>query len=87
MTDSEPGGAAPFPEGAPARPPGAVPDGFVPREWLQKAPPPPPPMPPYDPTFTVLPPPPSVLPAGDVPFLDTPWVPPQTRRQGWMWLL
>ncbi len=23
----------------------------------------------------------------DVPFLDTPWVPPQTKRQGWMWLL
>ena len=45
-----------------------------------------PPMPPYDPTFTFLPPPPSVLPAADVPFLDTPWVPPQTRRQGWMWL-
>jgi membrane protease YdiL (CAAX protease family) len=44
-------------------------------------------MPPYDPTFTFLPPPPSVLPAADVPFLDTPWVPPQTRRQGWMWLL
>jgi uncharacterized protein len=21
------------------------------------------------------------------PFLDTPWVPPQTRRQGWVWLL
>ena len=44
-------------------------------------------MPPYDPTFTFLPPPPSVLPAADVPFLDTPWVPPQTRRQGAMWLL
>jgi hypothetical protein len=44
-------------------------------------------MPPYDPTFTFLPPPPSVLPAADVPFLDTPWVPPQTRRQGWVWLL
>jgi uncharacterized protein len=44
-------------------------------------------MPPYEPTFTFLPPPPSVLPAADVPFLDTPWVPPQTRRQGWMWLL
>jgi uncharacterized protein len=44
-------------------------------------------MPPYDPTFTFRPPPPSVLPAADVPFLDTPWVPPQTRRQGWMWLL
>ena len=24
---------------------------------------------------------------GDVPFLDTPWVPPQTKRQGWVWLL
>ena len=44
-------------------------------------------MPPYDTTFTNLAPPPSVLPAADVPFLDTPWVPPQTRRQGWMWLL
>jgi len=44
-------------------------------------------MPPYDPTFMLLPPPPSVLPAGDVPFLDTPWVPPQTKRQGWMWLV
>jgi membrane protease YdiL (CAAX protease family) len=44
-------------------------------------------MAPYDPTFTFLPPPPSVLPAADVPFLDTPWVPPQTRRQGAMWLL
>jgi len=44
-------------------------------------------MPPYDTTFTNLAPPPSVLPAADVPFLDTPWVPPQTRRQGWMWVL
>ncbi len=25
-------------------------------------------------------------PAVDVPFLDTPWVPPQTKRQGWIWL-
>ena len=23
----------------------------------------------------------------NTPFLDTPWVPPQTRHQGWMWLL
>ncbi|HEY5384896.1 MAG TPA: CPBP family intramembrane glutamic endopeptidase [Acidimicrobiales bacterium] len=108
MTDSEPGGAAPGPAGPPARSPGPVPDGYVPREWLQQAPPvvapaapppppgwspapssmaPTPPMPPYDTTFTNLAPPPSVLPAADVPFLDTPWVPPQTRRQGWMWLL
>ncbi len=33
---------------------------------------------------TVPPPPPAGSP--DVPFLDTPWVPPQTKRQGWMWL-
>ena len=65
----------------------------MPREWVQRPPgqpvaaPPPPPMPAYDPTFSLLPPPPSVLPAGDLPFLDTPWVPPQTRRQGWMWLV
>ncbi len=35
----------------------------------------------------MLPPPPTVLPAADVPFLDTPWVPPQTKRQGWLWLV
>ena len=102
MTDSEPGGAAPGPPGPPARPPGPVPDGYVPLEWVQTAsaaaaaaaatgaaapPPPPPPPPPYDPTFSMLPPPPTVLPAADVPFLDTPWVPPQTKRQGWLWLV
>ena len=113
MTDTEPGGAAPGPPGPPARPPGPVPDGYVPREWLQQAAPPPPvvvpppalwpstaggvagipgaspapPAVPYDPTFSQLPPPPSVVPAGDLPFLDTPWVPPQTKRQAWMWLL
>ncbi len=89
MTDTEPGGAVPGPPGPPPRPPGPVPAGFVPREWLQSAPPPPPPPPPppYDPTSELLPPPPSVLPAGDLPFLDTPWVPPQTKRQGWIWLV
>ncbi len=60
----------------------------MPREWLQASPPPPPPPPPYDPTVALLlPPPPSVLPTGDLPFLDTPWVPPQTKRQGWIWLV
>src|SRR6185437_11403754 len=108
MTDSEPGGTAPGPPGPPARPPGPVPDGYVPLEWVQTASaaaaaaaaatgaggpvPPPPPQPPpallaYDPTFSVLPPPPTVLPVADVPFLDTPWVPPQTTRQGWLWLV
>jgi membrane protease YdiL (CAAX protease family) len=32
------------------------------------------------------PPPPAVA-GRDAPFLDTPWVPPQTKRQGWMWLV
>jgi CAAX protease family protein len=68
----------------------------VPREWLQQAsagPPvavPPvavPQPPPYDPTFSQVPRPPSAPPPGDVPFLDTPWVPPQTKRQAWMWLV
>ena len=124
MTDTEPGGAAPGPPGPPARPPGPVPDGYVPREWLEQEPtqppvviPPPaspagplpagpalwpstaggvagapgapsaPPVPPYDPTFSQQPPSPSAVPEGDLPFLDTPWVPPQTKHQGWMWLL
>ena len=138
MTDSEPGGAAPGPPGSPARPPGPIPDGYVPSEWIQDAPPPPPvvvpppppqvagpvpggplptgpalwpsvatgvsgvpdagpalppppppPPPPLhdDPTFSSLPPPPPLVLQGEVPFLDTPWVPPQTKRQGWMWLL
>jgi membrane protease YdiL (CAAX protease family) len=33
------------------------------------------------------PPPPGSAAAVDVPFLDTPWVPPQTKRQAWIWLL
>jgi hypothetical protein len=89
MTESETGAPA---MGPPARPPGPVPAGYVPREWLQQqAPPAPPPTPgaaagwsPTDaPTLLPAPPPPS----GDVPFLDTPWVPPTTPRQGWYWLI
>jgi hypothetical protein len=89
MTESETGAPA---MGPPARPPGPVPAGYVPREWLQQqAPPAPPPTPaaaagwsPTDaPTPLPAPPPPS----GDVPFLDTPWVPPTTPRQGWYWLI
>ena len=89
MTDSEPGAPAPGPLGPPARPPGPVPTGFVPREWVQQAPPPPAPgpyaavgAPPVS-----LPPPPPAPPQGDAPFLDTPWVPPQTKRQAWIWLV
>jgi membrane protease YdiL (CAAX protease family) len=91
MTDSEPGAAPPGPLGPlgpPARPPGAVPAGYVHPAWLQQAPPPPGP-----PLFVSpappppLPPPPPGVAGADVPFLDTPWVPPQTKRQGWMWLV
>ncbi len=98
MSDTEPGWAHPGPSGPPPRPPGPVPAGYVPREWLQQAPPPPaqarragawaggpgvaaPGLPPVVPAEQAQLPPPNV------PFLDTPWVPPQTKRQGWMWLL
>jgi CAAX protease family protein len=125
MTDSEPDGEVPHPAGPPARPPGPVPAGYVPREWLQQqappmAPPglsagpvaaaptlvPPPGAVPYPPSAVppqdAVPYPPSAVPyhpypasappppppaSQDVPFLDTPWVPPQTKRQGWMWLV
>jgi membrane protease YdiL (CAAX protease family) len=128
MTDAEPGRDPDAPASGsarpPARPPGPIPAGYVPREWVQAAPPPPThwsvtgpaPAPPVV-NEAVLPPamasaPPAypmvapgavpggavALPPGypvaggpaqtpDVPFLDTPWVPPQTKRQGWIWLV
>ena len=92
MTETEPGAPArgPLgPPGPPARPPGPVPPGFVPShsvEQTQLRPPPPQQYLAHAPSALVspsgLPPPP-----GDVPFLDTPWVPPQTKRQGWLWLV
>jgi hypothetical protein len=94
MTEPETGGPA---MGPPARPPGPVPAGYVPREWLQRQPPPAPLAQPPSPSLAgatwaptgVSPadlpeaPPPNV----DVPFLDTPWVPPKTPRQAWYWLI
>jgi hypothetical protein len=94
MTDPETGAPA---VGPPARPPGPVPAGYVPREWLQQQPPPAPPPPPHSPSLAgaawspagaratdlAAAPPPNV----DVPFLDTPWVPPKTPRQAWYWLI
>jgi hypothetical protein len=61
----------------------------VPREWLQQQAPPAPPRPgaSWSPTDAPAQPP-AAPPAGvDVPFLDTPWVPPTTPRQGWYWLV
>ncbi len=90
MTDPETG--AP-PMGPPARPPGPPPAGYVPREWWQQAPPPAPvghaataspDAVVWPPGAGTTPPPPPVT---DVPFLDTPWVPPRTPRQGWYWLV
>ena len=136
MSDTEPGEPVPAPTGPPARPPGPVPAGYVPREWIEQAqaaraaqaqaqvqapaeaPPPPaaassplplplplpPPVPPgatavaaplyppnaagyplYPPNAQALPPPPPE--EGNAPFLDTPQVPPQTKHQGWMWIV
>ena len=93
MDDPEPGAPAPGPLGPPARPPGPVPPGYVPREWVQQAPPPPPrPTAGFvaaatRPPLLSAPPAPAPPPPGDVPFLDTPWVPPQTKRQAWVWLV
>jgi CAAX protease family protein len=99
MTDSEPGGSVPGTSRPPARPPGPVPTGYVPREWLvqrqaqeqQATSVPPPPTAGLGAAATTpqgasppLPPPPAL---GDVPFLDTPWVPPTTKRAGFMWLV
>lgn len=89
MTDSEPGAPS---MGPPARPPGPVPAGYVPREWLYQQPPTTPPVTPasgapwspHDERVAAPAPPP---PSGDVPFIDTPWVPPTTPRQAWYWLV
>jgi membrane protease YdiL (CAAX protease family) len=92
MTEPETGAPA---TGPPARPPGPVPAGYVPREWLQQQRPPAPQPPPPSlagATWSPAGAPPTDLPAappknGDVPFLDTPWVPPKTPRQAWYWLI
>jgi hypothetical protein len=91
MTETEPGAPARGPLGTPGpppRPPGPVPSGFVPSDQVEQSrlPPPPPQYLAYAPSALGSP---SALPAppGDVPFLDTPWVPPQTKRQGWLWLV
>ncbi|HWF15960.1 MAG TPA: CPBP family glutamic-type intramembrane protease [Acidimicrobiales bacterium] len=94
------------PAGPPARGPGPVPVGYVPREWLQQGSPPPAsppdgalvsaqPFPPYgssrsatlQPTGGVAPPAARSGPEGEVPFLDTPQIPPQTKHQAWVWLV
>jgi membrane protease YdiL (CAAX protease family) len=102
MTETEPGAPTPGSGRPPAQPPGPVPAGYLPREWVQAAPPPPPPqawatgavravvapgVPGSPGGAGPAPAPPPVGPLPDVPFLDTPWVPPQTKRQGWMWLV
>ena len=90
MTDTEPGAPA---SGPPARPPGPAPAGYVPREWLLQMPPPAAPTPSLpldDPVLTAAvasPPAPGTPPGPDVPFLDTPWVPPRTKHQAWIWLI
>ena len=93
MTDPETGAPA---FGPPARPPGPVPSGYVPREWLQE-----PaaagapdrgrrrragslrPVPARRRRGHVA----AAGPEDEVPFLDTPGVPPRTTRQAWMWLV
>ncbi len=110
MADTESGAPDPGPAGAPAQPPGPVPAGYVPEEWMRDLPPPPPPPapswvaaapagaapPPYAPypaapfpagSFPGAAPPPPPPQEANAPFLDTPWVPPQTKHHGWMWIV
>ena len=78
MTEPEPGPPEPGLRPPPPQPPGPVPAGYVPREWLGA-----------DVALAPARPPEVEVPSTppDVPFLNTPWVPPQTKRQGWAWLL
>jgi uncharacterized protein len=103
MTENESGTPAPRTQQPPPKPPGPVPEGYVPREWLQQAPPAASVPPPVWPSTVaarsdvVVAPAPVLSPASastpplaappDVPFLNTPWVPPQTKRQASMWLV
>ena len=93
MTEPETGTTGPGTRLPPPRPPGPVPAGYLPREWVQQAPP----VPPRARTgsgggragmaVAAAPAPVAESAQPDAPFLDTPWVPPQTKRQGWMWLV
>jgi uncharacterized protein len=92
MSEIEPGGAPPGPPRPPPRPPGPVPTGYLPREWVQQGAgaPPPPGYAAASVATPAAPPAPSPAPGaveGEVPFLDTPWVPPQTKRQAGIWLV
>jgi membrane protease YdiL (CAAX protease family) len=93
MTEPETGTTGPGTRLPPPQPPGPVPAGYLPREWVQQAPP-------VTPgawtgsgggragvAVAAAPAPASASARPDAPFLDTPWVPPQTKRQGWMWLV
>ncbi len=78
MTESEPGQLEPGLRPPPPQPPGPVPAGYVPREWVAA-----------DVALAPARSPEAEVPSTPpgVPFLDTPWVPPRTKRQGWAWLL
>ncbi len=98
MSDPEPGAPT---DGPPARPPGPIPAGYAPRGLNQPASPPPPPPP--SSSGALLAPAPAPAPVygsslppsleapdareGEVPFLDTPRIPPQTKRQAFIWLI
>jgi uncharacterized protein len=93
MTEPERGSPTPGTPLPPPQPPGPAPAGYVARQWVEPAPPPP-----ERPSTTAVradaalataPASGAGLPAAptDGPFLDTPWVPPQTKRQAWIWLV
>ncbi len=82
MSEIEPSLSAPGNGGPPPQPPGPVPEGFAPpqRARTEAAPVPPTPRHPEVPIG-----PPASAVGG--PFLDTPSVPPQSKKQAWKWFL
>ena len=79
MAEIDPDVTGPREGGAPARPPGPVPEGYVPLRWARATP--------------LAPPargPDGELPhgggSGDDPFLNSALTPPANRRQAWRWL-
>ncbi len=90
MTDIEPGAADSGARRAPAQPPGRVPEGYLPLEWVSTQAIAAPAGSPHrgpDPAAGPGTGPGPAAAAADGPFLDRPGVPPVNKSQAWRWLL
>jgi membrane protease YdiL (CAAX protease family) len=85
MTDIDPDGAGDRAGGAPARPPGPVPPGFLPADQVRAVPAVVPPQ--WIPIRTPAATPSLPADGGGVAFLDQPGAPPVNKAAAWRWLL